>query len=209
MSWNQFPPARPTEDTVREPRSVARDGERAANALRAIHDMFDATSGDEARAWAALESPRRRKRHVWPLVLVGVAAGAGALAVVARPTADHAAPTAGATPAATADPRAPAPATQEPVTTALPVGRSLLPGGLRANLRSGGRAVWLPKPAAGAQLVLESGTLEIDADAPVDLRVASLRLDGSPGRFRVTTSGDGVDVAVEKGEVAVWSSVRL
>jgi hypothetical protein len=56
--------------------------------------------------------------------------------------------------------------------------------------------------------VLETGALEVDAPAPVEVRVGPLRVDGSPGRFKVATRPGRIDVAVDKGEVAVWSSTR-
>jgi hypothetical protein len=206
MNTNSLPPVHGASG---EPRSVARDGERAALALRAVHDMFRATPDDEARAWARFESRRRRARRSWPLFLMGAVAAAGAIAlVIARSGANIEQASGPASGSETGDsrravePRAPAPA-------ALPPGSSILPGGLRAQLKSGGRATWVPKSQASGHVVLEHGTLQVDADAPVDVRVASLRVDASAGRFEITSRDGGVDVRVEKGEVAVWSSVRL
>jgi hypothetical protein len=205
MSANQFLPPRRPEDVAPEPRSIARDGERAGAALRGIREMFETAPGKEERAWIALESRRHRKRRVWPLMVVVVAAGAAAIAVVAAPAFDgH-----GQARRATADVRAPAAADGEPTPKALRAGAAVLPGGLRTNLQTGARATWFPRTSARGHLVLETGTLEIDADAPVDVRIASLRMDGSAGRFRVAAHDAGVELTVEKGEVAVWSSVRL
>jgi hypothetical protein len=211
MTSNPFPANRATRQSAGEPRPVARDGERAASAIRAVHEMFEVSPNEEPTAWTKLEARRHRRSHLLPLLLLGATAAAGAIVVAVVPIvgsrhADVVPP--GAAPIATAENRAPI-KQPDPSPGALPAGRSVLPGGLRAHLRGGGRAVWFPTSAAGGHLVLERGTLEIDADAPVDVRVASLRVDGSAGRFEIATRGDAVDVTVDKGEAAVWSSVRL
>jgi hypothetical protein len=191
-----------------EPRSVAHDSPRAVLGLRALDELFQATPGDEAAAWAKLEARRSAKRPRWPLLLAGATAVAGLIAlVVARPRQADAPP--GAAPSATVTASRRAPVEQRPTPAPLPVGSSVLPGGVRANLHDGGRAAWISTSRRGGRLVLERGTLQIDTDAPVDVQVAALHVDASPGRFQISSRDGGVDVAVETGEVAVWSSVRL
>ena len=97
---------------------------------------------------------------------------------------------------------------QLPAPQALAAGNSLLPGKQRVHVRDGTRAVWFAISPSAGHLVLESGTVEIDAPASVEVRVGSLRVDGSAGRFKVATRPGRIDLAVDKGEVAVWSSTR-
>jgi hypothetical protein len=193
--------------TAREPRSVVHDGDRAVAAIRAMHEMFDATAGDEAVAWARLQARRHRRRRVWPLLLLGATAGAGAIAVVLALRADHASPP---PPSASIDTaRVLSPVVEQlPAPEVLAAGSSLLPGSRRVHLRDGARAVWLESSPGAGHLVLESGTLEVDAPAPVEVHVGSLRVDGSAGRFKVSTRPGRIDLAVDKGQVAVWSPAR-
>ena len=87
----------------------------------------------------------------------------------------------------------------------------------------GGRATYFPATEATTKaspyLLLERGSVEIESgavarpdarasDGPLEVRVAGWQLRGS-GRFEVATHGRRVDVAVEQGEVTVWSSVRI
>jgi len=211
MSMNPFAPV-DRRARAAEPRSVARGCEPAARALRALEETFAVGLHQEAAAWTKLE-PRLRHRgaSLWPYVSALAAAGAIAVAVAAFVGKDVAqlqkqwdeAPRVVADKARRpSEPREPKPA-------ALPAGPTVLPGGVRAHLRGGARATWMPTSAEGGHVVLEDGTLALDADAPVDVRVAALRVAGSAGRYEITARGAGVDVVVERGEAVVWSSVRV
>ena len=97
-------------------------------------------------------------------------------------------------------------------------------GRVRPFLRGRGRACraagaprYFPADEVAGYLLLEDGTLELEsgavarrraADRPLEVRVAGLQVRGG-GRFKVATRGRRVDVVVEEGEVAVWSSVRM
>jgi hypothetical protein len=217
MTVRPFSPADPR--VTAEPRSVARDGERAERALRALRETFEAAPNQEVAAWTKLESRLRLRRpSLWPYVSALV--GAGAIAVVTaafvgkdgarselQPQPQVQPPRAEASRAAADTPR---PIEGQAATAAaLSVGPTVLPGGARAHLRGGARAAWIATSAAGGHVLLEDGTLALDADAPVDVRVAALRVAGSAGRYQITAHGDGVDVVVERGEAVVWSSVRV
>jgi len=194
--------------TAREPRSVVHDGERAVAGIQAIHDIFDAAgSGDEAAAWARLQARRHRRRRVWPLVLLGATAGAGAIAAVVVLRAGDTRVV--AEPASTASSRVSSPVVEEmPAPQPLAAGSSLLPGKQRVHVRDGTRAAWFASSPSAGHLALESGALEIDALASVEVRVGSLRVNGSAGRFKVVARPGRIDLAVDKGEVVVWSSTR-
>ena len=120
-----------------------------------------------------------------------------------------------------------APPGERPEPAPLATGASVLSPGVRARMSRGGRATYFPAtkttktPTAGASpyLLLERGSVEIEnravtrtgaraADGPLEVRVAGWQLRGG-GRFKVATHGRRVDVAVEEGEVTVWSSVRI
>ena len=194
--------------TAREPRSVVHDGELAAAGIRSIHEAFEAAApGDESVAWARLQQRRQRRLRVWPLVLLGATAGAGAIAAVLM----HRAGEGGVVPEPASIATAPvaSPVVEQlPAPQALAAGSSLLPGKQRVHVRDGTRAVWFAISPSASHLILESGTLEVDAPTPVEVRVGSLRVDGSAGRFKVATRPGRIDLAVDKGEVAVWSSTR-
>jgi hypothetical protein len=122
---------------------------------------------------------------------------------------------------APAPPPAFSPAEQSPAPSPIRPGRSVLAYGVRARLSTHGKAAALPAVPTRASLVLERGTLEIDADARpattdaegapsrVEVRVASYRVEGTSGRFSVSAQRSGVDLVVHGGEVSVWSSTRL
>ena len=150
--------------TAHEPRSVVHDGDRAVAAIRVIHEMFDATPGDESAAWARLHARRQRRRHVWPLLLLGAAAGAGAIAVVLALRADEG--SVPAAPASIATAHVPSPVVEQ-----LPAAESARRRQLgaarraaRAPARRRARRLARDPPSAG-HLVLENGTLEVDARA--------------------------------------------
>jgi hypothetical protein len=150
---------------------------------------------------------------VWPLLLLLSGATAGACAIAAALVLGAGAGRMPPEPASTAiPPRVPAVASpvveQLPAPRALAAGSSLLPGRQRVLVRDGTRASWFASSATAGHLVLDSGTLEVDAPAPVEVRVGSLRVDGSVGRFKVATRPGRIDLAVDRGEVAVWSSTR-
>ena len=194
---------------AREPRSVVHDGPRALAALRAMHESFEAAPGDESLAWARLQPRRHRRRRVWPLLLLGATAGAGAIALLLALRADEGGALPESASIATAHVPSPVPVVEQlPVAQSLAAGSSVLPGKRRVHLRDGARASWFASSATTGHLVLDRGTLEIDAPAPVEVRVGSLRVDGSAGRFKVTTRPGRIDLAVDKGEVAVWSPAR-
>ena len=193
--------------TAHEPRSVVHDDDRAGAAIRAIHDIFEAPPGDESAAWARLQPRRHRRRPVGPLLLLGAAAAAGAIAAVLVLRADDGRAPMEPAPIATA--HVPSPVVEQlAAPEALAAGSSVLPGGRRVHLRDGSRAVWLASSATAGHLVLDNGTLEIDAPTPIEVRVGSLRVDGSAGRFKVSTRPGRIDLAVDKGQVAVWSPTR-
>jgi len=207
---NPFAPVDPRAMPA-EPRSVTRNCEPAARALLALQKTFEVAPNQEAAAWTKLEPRLRRGRAaLWPYVSALAAAGTIAVVVAAFVGKDAAqvqrqwdeAPRAVADGRRPVEPREPAPA-------ALPAGPTVLPGGVRAHLRGGARATWMPTSAAGGHVVLEGGTLALDTDAPIDVRVAALRVAGSAGRYEITARGAGVDVVVEQGEAVVWSSVRV
>ncbi len=199
---------------AREPRSVVHDGDLAVAGIQAIHEVFEAVApGDESAAWARLQPRRHRRRRVWPLFLLlsSATAGAGAIAaaVVFRAGDGGGVPApASIATAPVASPVASPVVEQLPAPQALAAGSSLLPGRQRVHVRDGTRAAWFAMSPSAGHLVLESGTLEVDAPAPVEVRVGSLRVDGSAGRFKVATRPGRIDLAVDKGEVAVWSSTR-
>ena len=116
---------------------------------------------------------------------------------------------------------------ERPEPAPLAVGVSVLSPGVRARMSRGGRATYFPATKtttklttpARPYLLLEKGSVEIEngavvrtdaraADGPLEVRVAGWQLRGG-GRFKVATHGRRVDVAVEEGEVTVWSSVRI
>jgi len=117
-----------------------------------------------------------------------------------------------------------APPGERPDPTPLATGVSVLSPGVRARVSRGGRATYFPAPSAGATkaspyLLLEKGSVKIESgaaarpdgrapDNPLEVRVAGWQLRGG-GRFKVAANGRRVDVAVEDGEVTVWSSVRI
>jgi hypothetical protein len=114
-----------------------------------------------------------------------------------------------------------APPSERPAADAAPLaaGTSVLSPGVRARLSRGGRATYFRAKSAEAYLLLERGTLVLEsgagarhdaraAERPLEVRAADWQLRGG-GRFKVAARGRRVDVAVERGEVAVWSSVRL
>jgi hypothetical protein len=83
----------------------------------------------------------------------------------------------------------------------------------------GGRARYFAATKASPYLVLERGSVEIEdragprpdaraSDDPLEVRVAGWKLRGR-GRFEVAAHGRRVDVAVEEGDVIVWSPVRI
>jgi hypothetical protein len=108
-------------------------------------------------------------------------------------------------------------------------GRSLLAAGVRARLAPRGAATVRAGSGRYASVVsLQRGTLEIDIDAarvpstrmptvpaagPVPARlqvqVAAYRLEPEPGRFSVSARAGRVEVVVQSGKLAVWSSRRL
>ena len=196
--------------TAREPRSVVHDGDRAVAGIQAIHDIFDAgASVDEPAAWARLQARRHRRRRVWPLVLLGATAGAGAIAAaVGLRAGDSRLVTAPASIPMTASHVSSPVVEQIPAPQPLAAGSSQLPGKQRVHVRDGTRAAWFASSPSAGHLALESGALEIDAPAPVEVRVGSLRVGGSAARFKVAARPGRIDVAVDKGEVAVWSSTR-
>ena len=127
----------------------------------------------------------------------------------------RAAPTARAAPAPVPAPPADseAPPGERPDAAPLAAGTSVLPAGVRAHLSRGGRATYFG--GRRDTLVLERGTLEIDRngdararDRALEVRVAGWEVRGD-GRFKVATHGRQVAVLVDRGEVAVWSSVRM
>ena len=197
---------------AREPRSVVDDGELAVAGIRAIHETFEAAApGDESVAWARLQQRRQRRRRVWPLLLLGATAGAGAIAAVIVLRAGAGGVVPGPAPIATAPVASPvaSPVVEQlPAPQALAAGSSLLPGKQRVHVRDGTRAAWFAISPSAGHLILEAGTLEVDAPTPVEVRVGSLRVDGSAGRFKVAAHPGRIDLAVDKGEVAVWSSTR-
>ena len=116
-----------------------------------------------------------------------------------------------------------APPGERPDPALLATGVSVLSPGVRARLSRGGRARYFPTTEATTKasptLLLERGSVEIESGAvarpdaralegPLEVRVAGWQLRGG-GRFRIATHGRRVDVAVEEGEVTVWSSVRI
>jgi hypothetical protein len=116
-----------------------------------------------------------------------------------------------------------APPGERPDPAPLATGVSVLSPGVRARMPRGGRATYFPATSsttkASPYLLLERGSVEIESGAtarpdapasngPFEVRVAGWQLRGG-GRFEVATHGRRVDVAVEEGEVTVWSSVRI
>jgi hypothetical protein len=107
------------------------------------------------------------------------------------------------------------PPAERPEAQPIATGLSVLASGARARLSRGGRATYFPATSRG-YLLLESGTLELEsragarpaAERPIEVRVAGFQVRGG-GRFKITTRGRRVNVVVEQGEVAVWSSVRM
>ena len=107
--------------------------------------------------------------------------------------------------------------------TALPEGRSVLAGGVRARLAARGAATVRTGREDRAELVaLQRGALEIEIDpappaaAPASARtarlavqVAAYRLEADPGRFSVVARDGKVDVAVDRGRLVIWSSRRV
>jgi hypothetical protein len=104
---------------------------------------------------------------------------------------------------------------ERPEAQPIATGLSVLSSGARARLSRGGRATYFPATNRG-YLLLEDGTLELEsgagarraADRPLDVRVAGFQIRGG-GRFKIAARGRRVNVVVEEGEVAVWSSVRM
>ena len=216
-----------------DPSLLVRTDDRAARAVRALDEALAAAPADELRAWARLAprlAGRRGGARRW-LRGAGVLAAAAAVAIVlwqGRTTVDErAAPQASAAivapapsrPAADPDPHPrpldDAPPGERPEAAPLAAGTSALSSGVRARLSRGGRASYFPATSRG-YLLLEAGTLELEsravgrraADRPMEVRVAGWQVRGD-GRFKVATRGRRVDVVVERGEVAVWSSVRM
>jgi hypothetical protein len=210
MTWKPFAP--PPRRAAAEPRSVRHDGERAALAVRALHEMFEATPTAEAAAWARLQPASRPPRFSLLTYAAALACTAAVAVVVAVFVGPRHGMKADESPGALAESapsteRVPAPGLPAPA--ALAPGPTALPGGLRAQLRGSARASWVATSPQGGHVVLADGMLELEADAPVDVRVAAFRVAGSAGRYRITARRGGVDVVVEKGEAAVWSSVRV
>jgi hypothetical protein len=112
-------------------------------------------------------------------------------------------------------PDADVPPGERPEAQPVATGTSVLSSGARARLSRGGRATYFAATSRG-YLLLESGTLELEsragarpaAERPIEVRVAGFQVRGG-GRFKITTRGRRVNVVVEQGEVAVWSSVRM
>jgi hypothetical protein len=140
--------------------------------------------------------------------------GAAARVMVANPPSSMGAPSVGAA-AIAPSPAADVAPGERPEATAIATGVSVLSSGARAHLSRGGRATYFSAASRG-YLLLEAGTLELDsravarraADRALEVRVAGFQVQGG-GRFKITTHGHRVNVAVEQGEVAVWSSVRM
>jgi hypothetical protein len=221
--------SRGDEPDPREVRPLREEEPHAAAYLDAANQALSATATEEARAWAALETRRRKlagQRWLTALVGIGAVAAAAAIALLVvggrRP-----APPAGAPPTTTARIEAPVPTLREedaalapapaPVRPApLRPGRSLVAAGVRAHLSPQGVAeVLASQTDPRASVLLERGTLEIDAAEraaadEVEVRVGSYHMQGGAARFSVSAQvGGGVDVVVREGRVTVWSSTRL
>jgi ferric-dicitrate binding protein FerR (iron transport regulator) len=109
-------------------------------------------------------------------------------------------------------------------TRALPEGRSVLAGGIRARLAARGAATVRTGREDRAEVVaLQSGALEIEIDpgppaaapaapaqtARLAVQVAAYRLEADPGRFSVVARDGKIDVAVHRGRLVIWSSRRV
>jgi hypothetical protein len=228
--------SRGDERDPRQARPLREEEPGAAAVLDAANHAFSATSTEEARAWAALEARRRKAAgRRWLAALIGIGAVSAAAAIALVVSGRRPAPPAGAPPTATARGEAQVPARREadeapapepePAPEPAPVvarpaplhpGRSLVAAGVRAHLSAQGVARVISSASApGASLLLERGTLEIDAaerkDADeVEVRVGAYHMQGGAARFSVSAqAGGGVDVVVREGRVTVWSSTRL
>jgi hypothetical protein len=220
----------PSTREASAPSLLVRTDDRAADAVRALDEAFAAAPADELRAWARLAprlDGRRGGARLW-LRRAGVLAAAAAVGASAlflwqgRTTLDPRAVAPQASAPAIAAPSRPspdrdddAPPGERPEAAPLASGTSVLSSGVRARLSRGGRASYFPATNRG-YLLLEAGTLELESRAaarraaarPLEVRVAGWQVRGD-GRFKVATHGRRVDVVVEQGEVAVWTSVRM
>jgi len=102
-----------------------------------------------------------------------------------------------------------------------PIRAEVVASGVRVQISKQGVATLLPDSSGRAAIALERGYLDVDAatatsdgapraeDAPVAVRVSSLRILGERGRFHVDTDGTRVGVTVQRGAVRIYSSRRL
>ena len=175
---------------AREPRSVVHDGDRPSRRSGPYTTASKPRPATSPLAWARLQPRRQRRRRVWPLLLLGATAGAGAIAgvLVLRAEGPRAA-------GASVD-------CHRPRSRRAGGGTAACAGGARhRQLGAARQAARTPsrrraRPLVGelspaGHLVLESGTLEVDAPAPIEVRVGSLRVDGSAGRFKVSRGPAG------------------
>jgi len=205
------------------------EGGATAEALRAANERAEPLLGDEARAWAALKARRAKVRPwAWRSAAAGAAATAALLVAgwLISPRHQSAGDrtnvpaSAGGTVAAPAAPPRPAGApTRQRTPSPLQAGDSALASGVRIRLSSDGHGDLLPAGERdGTQIVLERGTLEIDARRPragsaspgaVVVTAGAFSIEGNDAHVTVTTRHIGaeasISVAVHDGRAGISS----
>jgi hypothetical protein len=207
------------------------EGGATADTLRAANERAEPLLGEEARAWAALKARQARVRS-WAWRSAAVGAGAMAALLVAgwliwprhQSVSDRTniPASAGGTVAAPAPPapsrRAGAP-TRPRTPSPLQAGESALASGVRIRLSADGRGDLLPAgERGGTRIVLEQGTLEVDArqsrpgsEVPgaVLVTAGSFSIEGNDAHLTVTTRRVGAEasitVAVHDGRAGISS----
>ena len=208
------------------------EGGATADALRAANERAEPLLGEEARAWAALKGRQARVRPwAWRSAGAGAVAMAAVLVVGWLIVPRHQSVSDGTNVPASAGGTVAAPTLAGPSPpmgaptrqlTPLPLqaGESTLASGVRIRLSGDGHGALLPAGEhGGTKIVLERGTLEIDARRPhpgselpgaLMVTAGSFSIEGNAAHVTVTSRRVGaeasVTVAVHDGRAGISSA---